>query len=76
MGNHFGNKAIYLNSLNRSGFNIPAFISVNKNETFTVVLKRIKKELNLNAFLLFDLVLALRMVLKNLMLVTLKQNLV
>ena len=50
MGNHFGNKAIYLNSLNRSGFNIPAFISVNKNETFTVVLKRIKKELNLNAF--------------------------
>ena len=50
MDNHFGNKANYLHSLKRSGFNIPRFISVNKNEIFTVVLKRIEKELNPNSF--------------------------
>ena len=50
MDNHFGNKANYLDSLKRSGFNIPRFISVNKNEIFTKVLKRVEKELNPNSF--------------------------
>ena len=75
MDNHFGNKANYLHSLKRSGFNIPRFISVNKNEIFTVVLKRIEKELNPNSFLLLDPVLVLRTVLKSLTPVTLEQNL-
>ena len=50
MDNHFGNKANYLHSLKKSGFNIPSFISVNKNEIFKVVLKKIEKELNPKAF--------------------------